>query len=254
MQLMLKRSGCTNVRARVCVCVCVCVGSHLTSRLTEIFTASEKSSLDLRLGFLRVTIDSRYRRWFFALLGCELVYRLQGRQLRFIRSAGAVRFALVLGNRADFGDLGDLGAVGELGGTALVGLIGGNLGFRAFTSHPDVETAVACSKQIQRVRYKENERDLWELASLWLIGLVARVNPDQTLQYMDETEWGNKKWERKSENGAEKKKWTRHWKQIRERERERDKERIEEENGNILTRAISTLLAHRERSTAIPIA
>jgi len=68
-----------------------------------------------------------------------------------------LKFALVLGNRADFGDLGDLGTVGELGGTALVGLIGGNLGFRAFTSHPDVETAVACSKQIYNESEKERE-------------------------------------------------------------------------------------------------
>lgn len=59
-----------------------------------------------------------------------------------------MNFALVLGNQVDFGDLGDLGAVGELGGTALIRLIGRNLGFRAFTSYPDVETAVACSKQI----------------------------------------------------------------------------------------------------------
>ena len=66
-------------------------------------------------------------------------------------------FALVLGRRTDFRGLGDLGAVGDFGRTALVGLIGGNLGFRAFTSHADVETAVACSKQIiQRVRYTES--------------------------------------------------------------------------------------------------
>lgn len=76
-----------------------------------------------------------------------------------------MKFALVLGNRADFGDLGDLGAVGELGGTALVGLIGGNLGFRAFTSHPDVETAVACSKQI----YNESDtRRMRKICKNWL--------------------------------------------------------------------------------------
>lgn len=76
-----------------------------------------------------------------------------------------MKFALVLGNWADFGDLGDLGAVGELGGTALVGLIGGNLGFRAFTSHPDVETAVACSKQI----YNESDtRRIRKICKNWL--------------------------------------------------------------------------------------
>lgn len=73
-------------------------------------------------------------------------------------------FALVLGCRTDFRGLGDLGAVGDFGRTALVGLIGGNLGFRAFTSHADVETAVACSKQIiQRVRYREfPDKDVWQ--------------------------------------------------------------------------------------------
>lgn len=73
-------------------------------------------------------------------------------------------FALVLGRRTDFRGLGDLGAVGDFGRTALVGLIGGNLGFRAFTSHADVETAVACSKQI----YNESDirefpdKDVWQ--------------------------------------------------------------------------------------------
>lgn len=95
-----------------------------------------------------------------------------------IHFAGTLKFALVLGNQADFGDLGDLGTMGELGGTALVGLIGRNLGFRAFTSHPDVETAVACSKQIYNESEKERERFVTKLTSLWLIGLVARVNLD----------------------------------------------------------------------------
>lgn len=57
------------------------VGSHLISRPFEIFTASEKSPFGLGLGFFRVAVDSRwYRRWFFALLGRKLVYRLQSRQ------------------------------------------------------------------------------------------------------------------------------------------------------------------------------
>lgn len=56
------------------------VGSHLTLfiELFIIFTASKKSFLGLGLGFFRV--DFRwYCCWFFAFLGCELVYRLQSR-------------------------------------------------------------------------------------------------------------------------------------------------------------------------------
>lgn len=101
-----------------------------------------------------------------------------------------MKFALVLGNRADFGDLGDLGAVGELGGTALVGLIGGNLGFRAFTSHPDVETAVACSKQI----YNESDtKRMREICKNWLAYMTDWSRRTSQSGSNDENKWGTDK-------------------------------------------------------------
>lgn len=142
----------------------MCIGNDLTPRLpqpVEIFTASEESLLGLVVA--RFANPRWHRGSFSAVLCGELVNRLQAGQPQLF--GPLMHFALVLGHRADFCDFGDFCAVGDLGRTALVGLIGGNLGFRAFTSHADVETAVACSKQIYNESDTERlipDKDVWQ--------------------------------------------------------------------------------------------